>query len=77
MLVKAKKWAEEHFEEGSRPSHATLLNWVKAGHLDGQIIGGLLFIDKDALLKHYAKSVIPQQKDTLIAGKFRLAQRTP
>jgi len=44
MLMSAKEYRETCFTPDSRPSMATVKNWIKTGELAGKRIGRLYFV---------------------------------
>lgn len=48
QLVKATRWIRETFELGSRPSLATVKQWIEADEVPGRIINGAVYVDADA-----------------------------
>lgn len=49
-LMTAKAWAEEFFDEGSRPAEITVLRWLREGKVTGKKVGGTWYVDKHAWL---------------------------
>ncbi len=45
MLIKAQRWIEQSFAEGSRPSINTVRKWFNDGEIDGVELGKSLYIE--------------------------------
>ena len=43
-LMKARRWAEREFAEGSEPDIKTIRKWVESGEIAGKIIGGNVYV---------------------------------
>ncbi|MFA9209430.1 MAG: hypothetical protein ACEQSN_14730 [Yersinia sp. (in: enterobacteria)] len=43
-LMKARRWAEREFAEGSEPDIKTIRKWVESGEIAGRIIGGNVYV---------------------------------
>ncbi len=46
-LIKARQWIQETFEEGSRPSINTVKKWHENGEIQGVLLGGTLYIERN------------------------------
>ena len=71
MLIKSRQWIDTNFAKQSRPTIATVTRWIRTNEIDGQIIGGLAFVEHDALDKKYIAN-LPRPTPKLIAGKYEL-----
>lgn len=49
-LMTPTAWAEKYFEEGSRPSEATMRRWLGSGEIVGRKVGGNWYVDEHAWL---------------------------
>ncbi len=47
MLVKARQWVRETFEDDSKPPLKTVREWVESGEVPGRVIGSQVFVDAD------------------------------
>ena len=80
MLIKARTWARKYFAPESQPAKNTLHNWVKSGAIEGQLLGGLLYIEDkppSAMSKQAYKTpekLIEEPANPLKVGRFTLRQ---
>lgn len=46
QLMKAERWLDRYFEEGSRPSMQVLQRLLREGKIPGRKVGGAWYIDE-------------------------------
>lgn len=49
-LVKGSHWVREQFEKGSRPTEKTLIRWIQANEVPGQLIEGKPYVYADMFI---------------------------
>lgn len=47
MLISARTWIRETFEQGSRPTLAEVAAWIQAGEVPGRVLGERVYVDAD------------------------------
>lgn len=57
MLIKARIWIRDTFEQGSRPTLAKVTEWVENGSIQGEIVEGEVFVHANAFAKAPAREV--------------------
>ena len=63
-LVKARKWAELHFAEGSLPQNRTIRKWIDQGKLIGTYDGNNTWVREDQSL--FSSTKVDEAVDLLI-----------
>jgi|TARA_R100000322_G_C5422352_1_gene186559 hypothetical protein len=48
-LMKVSVYRKKRFAEGSRPSVNTIKKWIDNGEIQGEIIGGMYYVDLDKI----------------------------
>ena len=46
-LMKVSEFQRKRFTPDSRPDRRTVRRWVENGHLYGEMLGGVLYVDPD------------------------------
>lgn len=58
-----QQWAEKYFDEGNRPSVASLRRWLSDGKIPGRKVGGTWYVDEHAWLADDDELVLRVLKD--------------
>lgn len=45
MKVRVSEWIAQNFAAGSQPAEATVRKWIRAGKVQGVIIGGSYYVE--------------------------------
>lgn len=43
-LMRASKWVQREFEDGSQPDNRTIRRWVENGKLKGKVVDGVVWV---------------------------------